>query len=315
MAAKKKKSPPETVLRRVLRHVRRWVCALLAVLLVWMYGEASVVRVNFATLPLDCLPASFEGTKILYLSDLHINSLNSVDKVSALMDELMFLQPDLLLLGGDYTNFDPIMRISSGFSDGADARDVETEMRDLFFLSLAQYNPPLGKYGVAGESDNLLERSAGSSLADAMSLGGVTLLKDSAVRITRGTDTLTLVGVDDWSTGMQDTRTPAAQVSAQECVILICHNPEAIPSLNNQPASDGVWIDAALSGHTHGGTISLFGRELLSPLGDDERFNGGWHMENSAKVLISGGVGNTLLPLRLNAQPEAHLITLTRYAD
>ena len=314
MAAKKKK-PPETALKRILRHVRRWTLLLLAALLAWMYGEAGVVRLNFATLPLDSLPASFEGTKILYLSDLHINSLNSVDKVSALMDELMILQPDLLLLGGDYTSFDPFMRIASGFSDAGDARSVETEMRDLFFLSLAGYNPPLGKFGVAGEDDNLLERSAGASLSDAMRLGGVTLLRDGAVRITKNGETLVIVGVDDWTTGMQDTRTPAAQVSAKDCVLLLCHNPEAIPSLNNQPASDGAWIDAALSGHTHGGTVSLFGRELFSPLGEDERFNSGWHMENSAKVLISGGVGNSLLPLRLNAEPQAHLITLTRNAE
>ena len=277
-----------------------------------MLGEASVVRLKVTELPVNSLPSSFVGTRVLYLSDLHINSLNSVDKVNALMDELMRLNPDLLLLGGDYTSFDPLMRITGGSSG---ARAVETEMRDLFFLNLAGYHPPLGKFGVAGENDNILERSAGTSLSDAMRLGGVTLLRNEAARVSNGTDSIALVGVDDWTTGMQDTRTPASLVSSRECVILLCHNPEAIPSLNNQPAQDGIWIDAALSGHTHGGGINLFGFSLFNPLGNDERFGSGWHLENSAKVLISNGVGNDLLPFRLNAEPQAHLITLIQYAQ
>lgn len=286
---------------------------LLALLVVvWMLIEASTVRLLSSTLLLKSLPSSFEGTRILYVTDLHINSLNSVSKVSSFFSELKKLNPDMLLLGGDYTNSDPLMRISAGSSGKNGVYAVETELRDLFFLNLSELNPPLGKYGVAGEHDNLLERNAGTSLEDAMLLGGVKLLRDEAVRVYKGSDFITLVGVDDWSTGLQDTRTPASQVSAGECVILLSHNPEAIPSLNNQPAEGGIWIDAALSGHTHGGGINLFGVELFNVLQANDRFHSGWHRENSAKVLISNGVGNDFLPLRLNAAPQAHLITLSR---
>lgn len=297
--------------RRVARFVLRCLTALVLALLLWMAGEGSTVQLSAATLPLSSLPAAFDGTRVLYLSDLHINSLNSVNKVNALIEELAGLEPDLLLLGGDYTSFDPFLRLTRQSPEEVYA--IETEMRDLFFLKLAEISPPLGKFGVAGEEDNLLARNANSSLADAMALGNVTLLKDQAVRISKQGDSLVIVGVDDWRTGMQDTRTPASQVSSSDCVLLLCHNPECIPSLINQPASDeGKWIDAAFSGHTHGGTISLGRWELFNPLGKDERYKSGWHMENGAKVLISRGVGGGLLPLRLNASPQAHIITLTR---
>lgn len=309
--ARQKKNTPLPLHKRILRWFARILGCFVLLIVLWMYFEAGVVRLNSASVPLRDLPASFSGTRILYLSDLHINSLNSVDKVTAMMDELMRLEPDLLLLGGDYTSFDPIMRISAGNSGKMGAYAIETEMRDLFFLHLSKYNPPLGKYGVAGEEDNILERSANASLSDAMRLGGVTLLRDEAARIYKGNECLTIVGADDWRTGVQDVRIPASKVTADECVILLCHNPEAIPPLNNQPATGGAWIDLALTGHTHGGSISLFGRELFNPLGADERFQSGWHKENYAKVLISRGVGNDLLPLRLNAAPQAHLITLT----
>ena len=312
MAASKKKKPPAPASSKFLRALLRVAGVLAGLLIAWMLIEGSSVRLKSASLAVDDLPSSFEGTRVLYLSDLHINSLNSVDKVIQLIDELEKLNPDLLLLGGDYTNFDPLMRISAGSSGKTGVYALEAEYRDLFFLGLSDFNPPLGKYGVAGENDNLLERSAGVSLADAMQLGGVTLLRDEAVRIYKGDSYITLAGADDWSTGLQDTRALASQVSSKDCVILLCHNPEAIPSLNNQPAADGIWIDAALSGHTHGGGINLFGRELFNALGANERFHAGWHVENSAKVLISRGVGNVFFPMRLNAAPEAHLITLTR---
>ena len=315
MATRKKQPAKSSPLKRVLRLILRYVCAAAVILLVWMFAEGSIVRLKKSTLPLDSLPSSFEGTRILYLSDLHINSLNSVDKVNALIDELARLNPDMLLLGGDYTSFDPLMRIAAGTSGKAGAYAIETELRDLFFLSLADFNPPLGKYGIAGENDNLLERNSGTALEDAMLLGGVQLLRDEAVTVNKAGESIVLVGVDDWNTGIQDTRSPASQVSSRDCVILLCHNPEAIPSLNNQPAADGIWIDAALSGHTHGGSINLFGLEVFNPLGSAERYQAGWHLENSAKVLISKGVGNDFLPLRLNASPEAHLITLTRFAE
>jgi len=283
-----------------------------ALLVVWMLIEGSAVRLKSSVLPLRDLPSAFEGTRVLYLSDFHINSFNTPEKVSALMEELKKLNPDLLLLGGDYSNFDPVMRISTGSSGKTGVYALETELRDLFFLSLSDFNPPLGKFGIAGEHDNLLERNSGTLLRDAMALGGVTLLRDEAVRISKDGASLTLVGADDWSTGLQDTRTLSDLVSAKECVILLSHNPEAIPQLNNRPASCGLWIDAALSGHTHGGGIELFGIELFNPLGREDRYHAGWHKENGAKVLISRGVGSDLLPMRLNASPEAHLITLTR---
>lgn len=300
-----------SALQRTILSILGRIAVFLAVVVIgWMVMEGSTVHIMSARLPLKQLPANFAGTRILYLSDVHLNSLNSVGKVNSLMAELERLEPDLLLLGGDYTSFDPLMRVSAFFRRESSPYAVEAEMRDLFFLKLADFDAPLGKYAVAGEHDNLLERLSGYSLKEAAALGGVTLLRNEVVRIERDGQTLTLVGVDDWSTGLQDTRTPASLVSAKECVILLSHNPEAIISLNNQPASDGMWIDAALTGHTHGGGISPFGSEWFNPLGRHERFRVGWHRENIAKVLISSGVGNDFLPLRLGAAPEVHLIEL-----
>ena len=132
------------------------------------------------------------------------------------------------------------------------------------------------------------------------------------MRVVKDGQTLVIAGVDDWRTGMQDVRSPANGVSAADCAIVLSHNPEAVPQLNNQPAEGGgLWVDAALTGHTMGGLIRLGDYELFSPLARDARYSAGWHTENEAKMLVSRGLCGALLPVRLGATAQIHLITLT----
>jgi len=309
MAAPKRSKRKQRPARRI---AARLAALLPLALAVFMAIQGGVIRLSCVELPLRDLPPAFDGTVIVYVSDIHLTALNSLGKVNALMRQLSRIQPDLLLLGGDYTGNDVIGRLIS-----QSGREVyaarQTEMRDLFFLQLADFEAPLGKFAVAGDMDNLLERNAGAPLSEAAALGGVRLLRDEAARVTKDGQSLTLVGVDEWRTGMQNTRTPASGLRSADCVILLSHNPEAIPQLAAQPGVDGgTWIDAALAGHTLGGQVRLGGYEVFSPLASEERYRAGWHMENGVKVLISQGLCGSFLPLRLGTSAEVHVITLRR---
>lgn len=309
--AKKKKRGGKRAKHRSAGHIfAKLLFAALALLMAVMTVWGSFVTLECTELPLRDLPAAFDGVKIVYVSDIHITSFNSLSKVKALFAQLEKLKPDLLLLGGDYTGND-LIRLASTIGDEAAYGAAMTEARDLFFLSLKDFDAPLGKFAVAGDMDNLLERSAGTSLADAAALGGVTLLRDEAARIIKDGATLTIVGVDDWRTGLQDVRTPAAGMAADDCVIVLSHTPEALPQLNGQIAlGGGLWMDAALTGHTLGGQIRLGGRELFNPLSGDDRYLSGWHMENSTKTLISTGLSGATFTFRLGCTAQVHLITL-----
>ena len=297
---------------RFRRALLRCAALLLGLLLIAMAFQGDVIRLRCVELPLRDLPSAFDGVRIVYVSDIHITSLNSLSKVNALMRQLEQIQPDLLLLGGDYTGNDVIGRLICQ-SRGESFSAKQSETRALFFLSLADFEAPLGKFAVAGDMDNLLERSAAMSLEDAASLGGVTLLRDRSARVTKGGQSIVLAGADDWRTGMQDTRTPARGLRASDCVILLSHSPEAIPQLTVQPGEDGGrWIDAALTGHTLGGQIRVGGYEVFSPLAGDARYGAGWRLENGVKRLVSEGLSGSFLPLRLGTSAEVHVITLRR---
>ena len=306
MASAKKKNGKKHTGRRFLKLVSTLVLLLLMLMVV----QGHVVQLRCVDLPLRDLPPAFDGTKIVYLSDLHMTTLNSPGKISAMMEQLQMIQPDLLLLGGDYNGNDILgqLAVQTG-REIYGSRQAET--RELFFLSLADFTAPLGKFAVAGDMDNLVERNAQTSLSGAAAMGGVRLLRDEAVRIEKDGQTLVLVGVDDWRTGLQDIRSPARGLRSGDCVILLAHNPEAIPQLTTQPGEDGGrWIDAALTGHTLGGQIKIGGREIFNPLAGDERYSAGWHLENGAKLLISEGLCGSFLPLRLGTSAEVHVITL-----
>ena len=310
MAGKKKRKGKKTTHRSAGRVLARLLLTAIALLLAVMMVWGSFVTLECTDLPLRDLPAAFDGVKIVYISDIHLTTFNSLSKVKSLFKRLEKLKPDLLLLGGDYTGND-LVRLAANIGDDSAYDAAMTDLRDLFFMSLAEFDAPLGKFAVAGDMDNLLERSAGTPLEDAAALGGVTLLRDEAARVVKDGQTLTIVGVDDWRTGLQDARTPAAGLAADDCVIVLSHTPEALPQLNGQIAlGGGLWMDAALTGHTLGGQIKLGKHELFNPLSSDERYLSGWHMENSTKTLISTGLSGATFTFRLVSTAQVHLITL-----
>ena len=310
MAGKKKRKGKKAAHRSAGRVLARLLLTAVALLLAVMTVWGSFVTLECTDLPLRDLPSAFDGVKIVYISDIHLTTFNSLSKVKSLFKRLEKLKPDLLLLGGDYTGND-LVRLAENIGDDSAYDAAMTDLRDLFFLSLGAFEAPLGKFAVAGDMDNLLERSAGTPLDDAAALGGVTLLRDEAARVVKDGQTLILVGVDDWRTGLQDARTPAAGLAADDCVIVLSHTPEALPQLNGQIAlGGGLWMDAALTGHTLGGQIRLGSHELFNPLSSDERYLSGWHMENSTKTLISTGLSGATFTFRLGSTAQVHLITL-----
>lgn len=305
--AKKQTSPAKHTLLKILTLLA--LC--MALLIGYMAVEAAIVRVEYADVYLNDLPAEFDGTRILFLSDLHVDHFNSSERAAELVNRLQTLAPDLLLLGGDYSSTDISTPLLTGLhlSTPQQLRDQEQTWRDRFFLLIQQFDAPLGKYGVRGNHDVELD-----ALREAMLLGDVTLLQNQAVEIHKDGATLLLVGLDDWAAGEQAPRALAQQVNSSDCALVLSHNPDALPSLNNQPARDGgAWVDLMLSGHTHGGQITLFGyKPLLLNSIYGERYWRGWISENRAHLLVSNGVGATFVPLRLGAPPQAHLITLHR---
>ena len=97
----------------------------------------------------------------------------------------------------------------------------------------------------------------------------------------------------------------------RDCVILLSHNPDALPVVAANSSSDGApWADLILAGHTHGGQIAPFGRGLFKSSIYGDRYRSGWYEDAGLLMMVSNGVGDYMVPMRLGAPPQAHFITL-----
>jgi predicted MPP superfamily phosphohydrolase len=308
--AQKKKQPAKMKRWSAGRIVLLFTALVVGFLLIfglWGLAEAKIVHLQYTQLPLKDLPQALDGVTVLFISDFHMESERDARQTLDLMNRLAELRPDVLALGGDYSEIGLMDKLSAG-GNAAQLEQMEGQRRiwrQIFFEGLREF-PATLKIGVAGERDGAVQL-----LSEDMALGEIRLLTNEAVSLKRDGEKLWFIGMEEWSQGDQQYRALAEQMDSQDCVICVGHNPDALPALNNQKGKP--WLDAMFSGHTHGGQITLFGgRALVNPSMYGERFLSGWHLENRTRLLVSNGLGTPLLPIRFFAPPQAHFITLKK---
>ena len=292
-------------------RVRRWLIAgifllilvLISGFLITGYVSSRLVHIDRTTLYIEDLPSVFDGKTILFVSDVDMVGLSGPRAAGRLMNKLEKLEPDILILGGDYAGYSLMEKLNGTGSDPA----LE-EKRLEFFGALSEFQAPMGKFAVTGEQD------AGSlDMRSEMARGNVTLLSDSAAKVGYMGESVTLVGIDGSPGHSVDYGLLAQSFASDDCVIVISHDPANISGVITAEAADtGQWCDLALSGHTHGGQAVVGERSLIQISDQSTRYPTGWSKESGVFILVSPGVGCDTVNLRLNAQAQAHLITLRK---
>ena len=268
------------------------------------YVNACVVRIRRADVVVPDLPVGFDGTRILYASDIDLCGMNTPKRTAALFDHLRSLEPDLLILGGDYTS-NSLFDILNHPDGDATSLSKALRAREDFFHYISSFDAPLGRFAVASPEDPDWD-----DLRTLMEKTGIRPLFNDRTAIRSGSDTLWLVGICE-ETGNLNSAGNAFQ--SDDCVLVTAYGPSVLPILLTSEASDGgPWADLALCGHTHGGQIRLFGRTLLSLDSREQRFLSGWNVDSGLPILITQGVGCESVNLRLGSEPEVWLLTLRR---
>lgn len=249
-----------------------------------------------ASIKIARLPKSFEGIKIGFLTDIHISEYTPVDFISACFRQMMTLAPDIIILGGDYTF------IPDNNSDKPEEREEALALLyEKLYPLLESLSAPDGVFAVLGNHDR--RDSETTCINNFSKLKNISLLINQSARLRRGSDEISLHGVDDYLTG-----NPTFSPSQHPCEILIAHNPDHVSELesigmNNYPL--------ALCGHTHGGQINLpLIGNLISPIKDQRFLEGEIHIQDRY-VYTSRGIGVVGIPIRINAPAEITLLTLT----
>ena len=272
------------------------VLLVIAAVISWPFIEAYNIQTERVNLVSANLPSDIGHLNIVYLTDLHYGFMFSRGRLQTLVTQINNLKPDLVLFGGDY------------------GTDNASAVR--FFETLDSLRPGLhskyGVYGVIGDTDRGETDLDLSLLTDTMAASGVTPIVNSVVPVRIGNSVIYIAGLDDPLTGTPDIKRVAAQVNHDDYVILLCHSPTVISEAHSATDSQGRtgWFDLALFGHTHGGQIIRENPFNIAPE-VPAYYRSGWFHENKAEILVSKGVGTSVIPIRFFCPPEIHYISVS----
>ena len=251
----------------------------------YLYLERLSLAVRRYQVPVRGLPPAFEGFTILHLSDLHDKEFGVaggqlLDLVRQEHCDMVALTGDLVM--GEHPRLTPALNLIAG-------------LRDIWGCPI---------YSVNGNHDWRLGRAA--EFNGRLEEAGVRVLGNAATSLQRGRDRLWVVGVDDPVTG-RDRLELALQGTADGAPrLLLSHSPQPYP----QAVEQGV--DLMLTGHTHGGQIRLplVGALFVPGMGFLPRWDYGSFGSGSTTMIVSGGLGESGLPVRINIRPELAFVTL-----
>ncbi|HEY2790017.1 MAG TPA: metallophosphoesterase [Gaiellales bacterium] len=260
-----------------------------AALAAWGLFEAQWVEGRELTVGVPGLPAELDGLTILHLTDFHAGtpSLN-VRAMRKAVELGVWWQPDLVALTGDI--------LSHG------------RARDAVVSAMEGLRPPLGIFAVLGNHDvgDTHDPFSRGIVIDDWGDAPVTLLRDrSTVVEWRGCE-IELAGVDPRLFAEGRNLPPVRLFSRPGALrVLLSHFPE-VPA--EMPAGT---CALALCGHLHGGQICLPGPSGKVRLSHRSyRYDEGVFEEPETTVVVSRGLGTTLVPFRLFARPEVSLLRL-----
>ncbi len=267
----------------------------LIILIAAPFIDPLIIREDRVSLTADDLPVDIGHLHIVYVSDIHYGFFFSDFRVSSLVDRINSLKPDLVLFGGGY------------------GTDNATAIK--FFRILPSIHARYAVYGVIGETDRGDSEVDLTLLKDAMRSANVLPLVNEVARVRVGNSSIYIAGADDYKAGFPNISTLSSQTNLSDYVIFLAHNPNLITDAQSATDSSGRlgWFDLALFGHTHGGQIRLPLISSLLGIGTDveERYRSGWMQENRVDMLVSNGIGTSVIPARAFCPAQIHYIDVS----
>jgi len=251
--------------------------------------EPTWLSVTHTDLAIPRLPAAWEGTRIIQVSDIHVGDSVPDSYLAHAFDQVMELDSALVVITGDFAT-----------------RPAETHEGRLLDL-LSRLAPLLGVFGCLGNHEyGLYEqvvRADPHPVVEHLRRSNVHLFQNDAAKVTRDGADLWIVGLDDLWAGRLDPQSAIAKVPPGAATLTLCHNPDGAD------ACAAAGCETVLCGHTHGGQIHL---PLIGPAYVpvvNKRRYAGFYQVGGAQVYVNRGLG-WVVRARFACRPEITVFTL-----
>jgi len=283
-----------TIKKRKLMIILAVVASLLIALVFWIVWGNTALQLNTYTVSSDRLPEAFNGYRIAHISDLHNAKIGENNK--NLIAMLQDAEPDIIAITGDLI----------------DSRNTDIEIAIQFAEEAVKIAPC---YYVTGNHEARVSEYF-DDLKNGLTELGIIILEDERIYLDQNGETITLIGINDPSfksdylfgdsETVVETHLQELMNESDSFTLLLSHRPELFEIyVNNE-------VDLVLSGHAHGGQFRLpFVGGLVAPnQGLFPKYDAGLYTEENTNMIVSRGIGNSILPFRFNNRPEVILIEL-----
>ena len=254
---------------------------------IWTLWGNTALEVNEYEIVSDRIPEAFSGFRIAQVSDLHNAEFGEGNE--KLIELLSQTNPDMIVITGDLI----------------DSRHTDIEIALEFARQAIKLAPV---YYVSGNHEARVHEY--EDLKMGLAEAGVIVLEDQKVQITREGESITLMGIDDPSfqedylfgdaVSVTSSALSELQNESDRYTVLLAHRPELFETYVD------AGVDMVFSGHAHGGQFRLpFVGGLVAPnQGFFPEYDAGLFSEGSTTMIVSRGVGNSIIPIRFNNRPE-----------
>ena len=279
---------------------RKSLWAMLIAPILFCYGfliERNQCQIKNIEIESKEIPQSFNGYKIVQISDLHLHSFKGREKtLKKFVNEINNQNADLVVFTGDLVSYGPWEL------DGLDTILSKIKSNDGIYSVLGNHD-----YSAYSNFPDSIKQKYVDELKDRQFQMGWNLLLDKNVSIIRENDTISLIGVENISThraflsfgNLQN----AIKNSSGSYKILLSHD----PTHWELEVKDTPEINLMLSGHTHAMQFSIFG---WSPSSFIFKEVAGLFKHNDQYLYVNIGLGETVMKTRIGAKPEITLIQL-----
>ncbi|PEB51818.1 phosphoesterase [Bacillus pseudomycoides] len=260
------------------------------------YVQNNLISVSKISITSSKIPSNFKGFKIVQLSDLHSKKFGENQEI--LIEKVKSLNPEIIVITGDLVD-------SKRYDAAASLRGMK---------ELVKHYPV---YFVTGNHESWSGRY--DSLEKELKRQNVIVLRNEHVRIQKDGQEIYLLGIDDPAFTAKNndeneeiTTVKNEVVKAKDTIgsdgykLLLSHRPELLQVYAEQQ------IDLVLSGHAHGGQVRLpFIGGLVAPnQGVLPKYTAGLYEEQNTSMIVSRGLGNSVIPQRVFNRPEIVVVQL-----
>lgn len=263
--------------------MKKWIVLLVVILAVLLYIGNTRVSINEVMIESEKIPASFNEWKILQISDLHDATFG--DKQAKLVHKIKDVNPDIIFITGDI--------IDSNRYDLQNSLDLVNQI-----ISIAPVYYVTGNHEIATNDVNHIKTS--------LMEFGVHVLSNEEVTIEYNGEKMRIIGIEDPLSGLLVRDQLENFESSEDYTLVLSHRPEVFHDYVNSE------MDLVFSGHAHGGQFRIPGLGGLVAPGQGwfPKYTAGTYKEKETTMIVSRGLGNSLVPIRVFNTPELIVVTL-----